>query len=124
MIQICSATTTSWWLVNPLTAVQRGNDVSICGCRHRGKSLPIPRPGYHRNVLRSCYDTLAHGPRVVWDAYQRGIYPDVSLAKARKLLAHRKVRLGAYGNPGAVPLKVWETALDRVAELNGYTHVA
>ncbi|WP_439357926.1 hypothetical protein [Bradyrhizobium sp. DASA03007] len=110
--------------MNPLTAVQIGADVSICaGCAHRGKVVTDPKTGERKNVGRSCYVTLFQGPRVVWDAFSRGIYPDIPLAKARKLLAHRKVRLGAYGDPGAVPFTVWEQALDLVTELSGYTHL-
>jgi hypothetical protein len=63
------------------------------------------------------------GPRVVWDAYSRGKYPEMPLAKARKLLARKVVRVGAYGDPGAVPVKVWKTALSQVADLTGYTHM-
>lgn len=110
--------------MNPLTAVQIGADVSICaGCTHRGKVVTDPKTGERKNVGRSCYVTLFQGPRVVWDAFSRGIYPEVPLSKARKLLAHRKVRLGAYGDPGAVPFRVWEQALDLVTELSGYTHM-
>jgi hypothetical protein len=64
-----------------------------------------------------------HGPRVVWDAFTRGVYPDVTLAKARKLLARKRCRIGADGDPGAVPIKVWQTALAQVDELTGYTHL-
>jgi len=110
--------------MNPLQAVQTGDDAAICGdCPHRGRIVIDPTTGLRRNVERSCYVTLMHGPRVVWDAYQRGIYPDVPLTKARKLLARRVIRLGAYGDPGAVPMKVWEVALDQVQELSGYTHL-
>jgi hypothetical protein len=109
---------------NPLQAVQNGDDVSICGsCAHRGHIETNPTTGVRKNVGRSCYVTLMHGPRVVWDAYQRGLYPEVPMAKARKLLANRVVRLGSYGDPAAVPLAVWEQALDKVTELSGYTHM-
>jgi hypothetical protein len=108
--------------MNPLKAVQTGDDVSICGnCPHRGRV--IDQNGEKKNVGRSCYVTLMHGPRVVWDAYQRGLYPDITLTKARKLLARRTVRLGSYGDPGAVPFAVWERALNQVTELSGYTHM-
>jgi hypothetical protein len=110
--------------MNPLQAVQTGDDGAICGdCPHRGRIITDPITGLRKNVERSCYVTLMHGPRVIWDGYQRGIYPDVKLTKARKLMARRTVRVGAYGDPGAVPLSVWEVALDQVAELNGYTHL-
>ncbi|WP_316196681.1 hypothetical protein [Bradyrhizobium sp. SZCCHNS3053] len=108
--------------LNPLKAVQIGEDVSVCaGCRHRGRI--IVKDGERKNVERSCYVTLMHGPRVVWDAFERGLYPEVPLAKARKLLARRKIRLGSYGDPGAAPIAVWEQVLDQVSELTGYTHL-
>jgi hypothetical protein len=110
--------------MNPLKAVQTGEDVSICGsCKHRGQIVADPVTGERSNTGRSCYVTLFRGPRVVYDAFQRGVYSDVTPAQARKLLARRRVRLGAYGDPGAVPMAVWELALDRVADLNGYTHL-
>jgi len=110
--------------MNPLRAVQTGDDAAICGdCTHRGRIVTDPLSGLRKNVERSCYVTLMHGPRVVWDAFQRGLYPEVTLAKARKLLAHRSVRIGSYGDPGAVPMRVWEKALDHVSELSGYTHL-
>lgn len=109
--------------MSPLTAVQTGDDRAICGsCPHRGRIIVDPKLG-RKNIERSCYVTLMHGPRVVWDAYQRGLYPDIPLAKARKLLARRVVRLGSYGDPGAVPFHIWEQALDQVTELSGYTHL-
>jgi hypothetical protein len=110
--------------MNPLLAVQTGDDAAICGdCPHRGRVITDPATGLRKNVERSCYVTMMHGPRVVWDAYQRGIYPDVNFAKARKLLARRVVRLGSYGDPGAVPLSVWEVVLDKVTYLSSYTHL-
>jgi hypothetical protein len=109
--------------MNPLVAVHSGADVSICGtCPHRG-TVVTDANGVSKNVGRSCYVTLIHGPRVVWDAFSRGVYPDVPLMKARSLLARRAVRLGAYGDPAAVPFEVWEKALDKVTELSGYTHM-
>jgi hypothetical protein len=108
---------------NPLQAVQRGDDVSICGtCIHMGRIVTDPKTGRLKNIERSCYVTLMHGPRVVWDGLQRGIYPDVTPAKARKLLARKRCRIGAYGDPGAVPIQIWQVALQLVDELTGYTH--
>jgi hypothetical protein len=109
---------------NPLRASQTGDDVSICGsCIHRGRIISNSKTGELKNVERSCYVTLMHGPRVIWDGFQRGIYPDVTPAKARKLLARRRVRIGAYGDPGAVPVSIWKVALTLVDELTGYTHL-
>ncbi|MEY9575809.1 hypothetical protein ABIE88_003385 [Bradyrhizobium diazoefficiens] len=108
---------------NPLQAVQTGDDVSICGtCIHMGRIVADPKTGARKNVGRSCYVTLMHGPRVVWDAFQRGVYPEVTPAKTRRLLARKRVRLGAYGDPGAVPIQIWQVALQQVDEMTGYTH--
>lgn len=109
---------------NPLQAVQNGSDVSICGgCRHRGKIILDPLTGNRKNVGRSCYVVLFQGPRVVYDAFTRGIYQEIPLPKARKLLARKVVRVGTYGDPGAVPINVWKVALSQVSALNGYTHL-
>lgn len=110
--------------MNPLVAVHTGEDKSICGdCRHRGTVITDPETGNRKNVGRSCYVTLMHGPRVVYDAFRRGIYPDVPLDQARKLLAGKTVRLGAYGDPASVPFSVLERALDKVTRMSGYTHL-
>lgn len=110
--------------MNPMVAVHTGEDYSICGeCRHRGTVETDPKTGLRKNVGRSCYVTLMHGPRVVYDAFQRGVYEDRTPGQARKLLAGRNVRLGAYGDPAAVPMEVWDQALDRVLKVNGYTHL-
>ena len=110
--------------LNPIAAVQSGEDVSICGpCVHRGRIIVDEKTGLRRNVDRSCYVTLMHGPRVVYSALQRGAYIDVPPKAARQLLAHRKVRIGAYGDPGAVPSDVWSVVLDKVEDLTGYTHL-
>lgn len=108
--------------INPLKAAQTGADVSICGnCPHRGQ-IVTSDTGVSRNVGRSCYVTLFQGPRVVYEALQNGRYVDVKPSIARKLLANRTVRLGSYGDPGAVPVEVWKTALAKVSNLSGYTH--
>lgn len=110
--------------MNPLVAVHTGEDAAICGnCRHRGRIETDPTTGTRKNVERSCYVTLMHGPRVVYDAFQRGSYQDVPLAIARRLLAGRPVRIGAYGDPASVPFDVLDTALARAQAVNGYTHM-
>jgi hypothetical protein len=110
--------------IHPMQAVQTGADISICGnCRHRGKVITDHKTGLLTNVGRSCYVTLMHGPRVVYDGYQRGIYPVVTPAKARKLLARKRCRVGTYGDPAAVPVQIWQVALQLVDELTGYTHM-
>src|SRR3954467_2836211 len=58
---------------HPVEALRSGESEAVCGgCSLLGK----------RGVGRKCYVTLAHGPRVVWDAWQRGIYPTMTPAAA------------------------------------------
>lgn len=109
--------------VNPMEAVQTGDDVSICGnCRHRGWIERSPETGLRMNVGRSCYVTLMHGPRVVYEAYKDNFYEVVPLKQAQKILARRQVRVGAYGDPAAVPFGIWEVALAYIDDLTAFTH--
>lgn len=103
---------------SPIDAVRSGNDRSICGgCIHRGKLLNGTIIG------RSCYVTLMHGPRVTYDAYVRGVYPmAASLFEVQRAFAGRRVRMGAYGDPAAVPFAVWRTILLFTDSVTGYTH--
>jgi len=98
----------------PIEAVRTGADVSICGgCVHRGDGT---------GGARSCYVTLVHGPRVVYDAYTRGVYPDALPEMVAQIVAGRMVRLGTYGDPAAVPLPVWQALIARAAGHTGYSH--
>lgn len=101
--------------MEPTEAVKTGNDVSICGaCVHRGNGI--------NGTGRSCYVTLMHGPRAVYDGFKRGIYPKVNAFEARELFAGKIVRLGTYGDPAAAPFGLWSVATAKAAGLTGYTH--
>lgn len=99
--------------VSPIAAVRSGEDFSICGtCPHRG---PFE--------TRSCYVTVAHAPLAVWKAYQRGSYAKAAgCDELRHLGAGRFVRLGTYGDPAAVPARVWRALVAGAAGHTGYTH--
>ena len=100
--------------VAPMAAVNSGADRSICGsCRHRGAIVD------GRNVDRTCYVTVWQAPRSVWESWRRGIYPPAELDS---VFDGRKVRIGAYGDPGAVPFDVWRRSLAPAAAVTGYTH--
>jgi len=108
--------------IHPQEAADTGADSSICGaCPHRG-TLETQADGTTKNVARSCYVTLFQAPRNIWQSYKRGIYPRVKGDKARALLAGRNVRLGAYGDPAAVPFHIWNHVLADTARGTGYTH--
>lgn len=101
--------------VSPLDAVAEGLDSSICGnCKHRGDE----------NNGRTCYVNVGQGPSSVWKAYKRGNYPRVSPAhrQLQASLIGRKVRLGAYGDPAAVPVILLRILLRGTAGHTGYTH--
>lgn len=99
--------------VSPSESVRSGEDRSVCGdCRHRGTN----------GVGRSCYVVLFQGPRAVFDAYSRDVYPRVTAEQTADLMEGRQCRLGAWGDPGAVPLHVWTNAVSRAAGWTGYTH--
>lgn len=99
--------------ISPLEAVRTGADSSICGdCPHRGTIVD------GKNVDRSCYVSVFQAPLSVWNSYKRGIYPDAPA----DVLAGRNVRLGAYGDPAAVPQHVWDQLLAEATSVVGYTH--
>lgn len=95
--------------MSPLHAIATGADYSICGnCRHRG---PRAKGG---NARRTCYVNVGQAPEAVHKGLERGLYPTGPLP------THKPVRMGAYGDPAAVPFEVW--AALRGKKHTGYTH--
>jgi len=102
----------------PTTNQQTGADESICGdCKHR----PVNNG--------ACYVVTAQGPTMVYKSYLKGNYDVVTdsrhglgLFEASKLCQGRMVRLGAYGDPAAVPGNIWEVLLMGAKGVTGYTH--
>lgn len=101
---------------SPVAAVKSGADVSICGgCMHR--------PTLARKLgVDPCYVNVGQGPSAVWKGVARGIYPEVTPEEFGRLVAGRKLRLGSYGEPVAVPFAIWGAALASCAGHTGYTH--
>ena len=107
--------------MSPTEAIHSGADASICGsCPHRGKLMTTATGT--RNVERTCYVLVFQAPTVVYKAFTRGVYPELTLADAAELLRDRMVRLGAYGDPAAVPFEVWQALLVHTSARAGYTH--
>lgn len=107
---------------SPVAASRTGLDSAICGgCGHRGK--------YHADTglrvagTRSCYVQL-YVPDAIWRTAQRDRYDDLTsdLSEASRRCTGRAVRLGAYGDPAAIPLAVWTALLAHAASHTGYTH--
>lgn len=92
--------------IAPVAALKTGADASICG------DCPL-RDG-------RCYVNVGHAPQAIWKAYKRGNY---SRATDLKTVGRgRKVRIGAYGDPAAVPVKVWRSLVAGAVSWTGYTH--
>ena len=95
--------------VDPMTAVRKGRDASICGnCRYR----PSQDGG--------CYVTVGRAPLQVFRALKRRRYPRAPEQLLGSL--DRPVRLGTYGDPAAVPFEVWDRLMSGVKKWTGYTH--
>ena len=101
--------------LSPVESAKILADESVCGdCKHR------------RGTGGSCYVNLGQGPRSVMDGVMRGIYEEMMFtsSKSRAAIActNRKVRLGTYGDPAAVPAYVWDELLHGTSGWTGYTH--
>jgi len=98
---------------SPLAAIDNGADASICGgCVHRGDDTRA----------RTCYVDVAKSVQSVYAAWTRGAYPLMSPAQGARMLKGRAVRLGAYGDPAAIPARHWRALLRYAAGHTGYTH--
>ena len=97
--------------MSPIEAVKNGGDVSICGI--------CPQRHY---VGGACYVTVFQAPLQVWKAYKKGLYPDLVPSQNSDCFIGRKLRLGAYGDPAAIPFEYWKIIIDLSSAHTGYTH--
>lgn len=101
--------------VPPHDAARDGRDASICGqCPHRRDA----------EGKRSCYVRVGDAPLTIWRAWRRGLYRDgtpTELGRIARAL-QRGVRIGAYGDPMAVPVRVWRPIVRRAPGVTAYTH--
>lgn len=103
--------------IAPHIALKTGDDSSVCGdCPLR----PITK-GPTR-----CFVRVYQAPLSVWHAYHRGRYAvlgvDFDAALLPELFAGLSFRIGSYGDPAAIPSRIWKTATRRVKNRTGYTH--
>jgi hypothetical protein len=97
----------------PMDAVRANLDDAICGdCALRGDG------GYDRR----CYVAPWLGPNNVWRVMAADRYPEPSWSELRALVAGHSLRLGAYGDPAAIPLECWLPLLEAASGWVGYTH--
>jgi len=110
---------------HPVDAMHWGADAAVCGdCQLRGRvAYTRNRRGRFTGVQfhRACY-VNPMSVISVWRKYQRGATPYVNLDEWQDLVAGRVVRLGAYGDPAALPLEVVEGLVKPATRHTGYTH--
>lgn len=91
--------------MDPVQAIRNNADGSVCGdCKHRGTS---------------CYVVAGRGPLAIYNAYLRGKY---GVASNLNFLEGKTVRLGAYGEPAALPLELVRNIALTSDGWAGYTH--
>ena len=95
-----------------------GNDEHICGsCSHRRGNPTSSR----------CYVRVEQAPRAVWQSYADGNieYMDPCGVSANQPTDTGLMRLGAYGDPAAIPFDVLRHLMfapDQFKRHTGYTH--
>lgn len=103
--------------VHPFEAIKAGSDTSNCGsCLARfdpdtGKRLCYVNPAVLGQIYRS---------------YLNGKYPIIKIdADSEIWFDFKPLRIGAYGDPAAIPIEVWQNWLDLLKPLKigwtGYT---
>jgi len=89
----------------PHEAVNQNKDTPICGsCIHR--------------ALRTCYVNVWQAPRTIWETWKEEKYPTT----INQDFSERGLRIGAYGDPAAVPIEVWDEVIPKFEFAIGYTH--
>jgi len=99
--------------VSPGDALHVGADTAVCGdC--------VLRPV---GGLGACYVNVGTAPTMIWNAFRRGRYPRATEADLELIRQHH-VRFGAYGDPVAVPVRVWRSIIPATPRAStGYTHL-
>lgn len=105
--------------IDPVTANRIGADYSVCGtCPLKGIAAPEKQKGLATD--RACYVRIYQAPLGIYKAFHRGIYPQaLDLAAIGE---GKAVRLGAYGDPAAVPASVWQALTSKAKTWTGYSH--
>ena len=109
--------------VDPITANRTGADYGICGdCPHRGKANPAKVSGLAEG--RSCYVNIVQGPNQIHKAFKAGKYQPATLDELPAIGEGQTIRLGAYGDPLAIPSHIWRALLSKAKGHTSYTHAS
>jgi len=135
--------------VSPVSAIATGADAAICGsCKMRGRVVSLDTATHMAwgldttrrrlllrriesarghgestlNIERACYVRTEQAPTVIYKAYRAGSYPVVEPGVAADMVKGGELRVGAYGDSAALPIRaVWPLA-DAADVLTNYTH--
>lgn len=109
--------------IDPITANRTGEDYGICGdCPHRGKANKNKVSGLANG--RSCYVNIGQGPNQIYKAYKAGKYPQSTLEDLPSIGEGQNIRLGAYGDPLAIPSHILRALLSKSKGHTSYTHAS
>jgi hypothetical protein len=102
--------------MSPIEAIRTGADESICGtCPLRG----IVQDDGSR-AQRACYVVYAQGPQSAWKASVAK--PTLPWDEVLKRIEGQPVRMGAYGDPAALPWNIVRDLYIAAGEWMCYTH--
>jgi hypothetical protein len=105
--------------VTPDKAVRKVMNFSACGtCALQGKWDKDKK----QVVNRVCYVNLGQAPRSIYRSYKRGRYPVYDRQRDEVFLSKRDIRLGAYGDPAALPLNLVTYLATVGTGWTGYSH--
>ena len=106
---------------SPLDALRHNDNLGVCGrCVLQGAF----DPKLGKMVNRVCYVNVGQAPQAIWQAHKRGRYPTYNRRRHSNLIRGRKVRLGAYGDPAALPIRILRDLVSLSAGHAAYTHQA
>jgi hypothetical protein len=97
--------------INPVEASKQKLDGSICGnCPQR------------QSTGGACYVNIGQAPNSIYKAYKNNRYPKFDIDKHGAYLSNRMIRLGAYGDPAAMPYSINAELVLLASGHTGYTH--
>lgn len=104
--------------LDPLQAIQTNDNSGACGrCALQGTA---DESGKMHN--RVCYVNVGQAPLGIWRAWQSGSYPQFDKRLDEWLLKDREIRIGAYGDPAALPVSLVRYLATVGRSWTGYSH--